>query len=385
MTRVVVGTTASLRPGVVSLTVSHSRRLLLNYTRSCGSCRLFCLNLVTVRGSQQAVAQLLDGRVSSRPDAPQPPGEGPSSSALPAVFTHRSADSHGSRNGLILNLTGREREREMSWAEEDWTVGLSGRVLQKVKELQVHEERLTRENKQKQLQLDNIQTGLEKQNLKYEDVRRELQCLQRELRGVEEEAKAAVTTSERLTQEIQTKQALVFTLEGQVDAARNLNNKLALEIKRLEAELQKSSRSADATLFSTPCWNATSPWEDNVGGRKEERPGCRDEGLHIRRLQFSEVGSASSPQHQNKNAPHRHASDQSDVFSTPVAVFPWEQDNSRPAARRASPSVPQTPGTDVTSQGLSEQREILNRGTESCDRSGGGAEAEDRGAEVHPD
>uniref|UniRef100_A0A3B4YE09 Centromere protein Cenp-F N-terminal domain-containing protein n=1 Tax=Seriola lalandi dorsalis TaxID=1841481 RepID=A0A3B4YE09_SERLL len=54
----------------------------------------------------------------------------------------------------------------MSWAEEDWTVGLSGRVLQKVKELQVHQDRLSRENKQKQLQLDNIQTSLEKQTVK---------------------------------------------------------------------------------------------------------------------------------------------------------------------------------------------------------------------------
>lgn len=54
----------------------------------------------------------------------------------------------------------------MSWAEEDWTVGLSGRVLQKVKELQVVKERLSRENKQKQLQLDNIHTSLEKQTAK---------------------------------------------------------------------------------------------------------------------------------------------------------------------------------------------------------------------------
>lgn len=60
----------------------------------------------------------------------------------------------------------RPRQGEMSWAEEDWTVGLSGRVLQKVKELQVHQERLSRENKQKQLQLDNINTSLEKQTVK---------------------------------------------------------------------------------------------------------------------------------------------------------------------------------------------------------------------------
>lgn len=35
---------------------------------------------------------------------------------------------------------------------------------------------------------------------------------------------------------------------------------------RLEAELEKlqnSSRSGDTTLFSTPCWNTTSPWDNN--------------------------------------------------------------------------------------------------------------------------
>lgn len=54
----------------------------------------------------------------------------------------------------------------MSWAEEDWTAGLSGRVLQKVKELQSHHERLSRENKQKQLQLDNIHVSHDKQSVK---------------------------------------------------------------------------------------------------------------------------------------------------------------------------------------------------------------------------
>lgn len=56
----------------------------------------------------------------------------------------------------------------MSWATEDWTLGLSGHVAQKVKELQVHQEQLSRENKQKQLQIDNIYTSLEKQNSKVE-------------------------------------------------------------------------------------------------------------------------------------------------------------------------------------------------------------------------
>ncbi|XP_028272074.1 centromere protein F-like isoform X1 [Parambassis ranga] len=248
----------------------------------------------------------------------------------------------------------------MSWAEEDWTVGLSGRVLLKVKELQVLQERLSRENKQKQLQLDNIHTSLEKQTVKYEEVRVELQSVQRELQSVRDEAKAAVTSRERLTQELQTKQAQVCSLEGQLDSARTVNNKLTQDVKRLEGELEKlqnSSRTADTTLFSTPCWNTTSPWEHN-GSRQEEKSGQRDEGqsraLHSRqRLQFSDMPSASLPR-QHKSTPHRHPSDQSDIFSTPLAAFPWERDDSRPVAKRRLPS-PQTPSPDVTNQGVSEQ------------------------------
>ncbi|XP_073342824.1 uncharacterized protein [Pagrus major] len=250
----------------------------------------------------------------------------------------------------------------MSWAEEDWTVGLSGRVLQKVKELQVHQERLSRENKQKQLQLDNIHTSLEKQTVKYEEVRGELQSVQRELQRVQDEAKAAVTSRERLTQELQTKQAQACSFEGQLDAARTLNNKLTQEVKRLEAELEKlqnSSRSADTTLFSTPCWNTTSPWEHN-GSRKEERSAHQDEGqnrsINIRqRLQFSEVATASLPRQQHKNTPSRHPSNQSESFSTPLGAFPWERDDLRPAARRRSPPSPQMPCAEVISQGQSEQ------------------------------
>ncbi|KAM9740399.1 uncharacterized protein ACNS7B_011852 isoform 1-T1 [Menidia menidia] len=243
----------------------------------------------------------------------------------------------------------------MSWAEEDWTVGLPGRVLQKVKELQIHKERLSRENKQKQLQLDNIHTSLEKQTGKYEEIRGELQAVQRELQSVREEAKAAVTSRERLNQDLHTRQAQICSLEGQLDSARTLNNKLTQEVKRLEAELEKlqnSSRSADTTLFSTPCWSSTSPWEPS-GSRQEERSGHRDERqsreLHIRRLQFSDP-TASVPRQQHKSTPHRHPSDHSDTFSTPSSVFPWERDDSKPASRRRLPPSPQTPGPDATNQ-----------------------------------
>ncbi|XP_061581547.1 centromere protein F [Cololabis saira] len=244
----------------------------------------------------------------------------------------------------------------MSWAEEDWTVGLSGRVLQKVKELQVHKERLFKENKQKQLQLDNINTSLEKQTVKYEEVRGELQSVHRELQSVQEEAKAAVTGRERLTQELHTRQAQVCSLEGQLDASRTLNNKLTQEIKRLEAELEKlqnSSRLPDTTLFSTPCWNTSSPWEHNAS-RQEEQDEGQSRAHHTRlRHQLSDMPSASLQQ-QQRSTPHRHPSNQSNNFSTPSAGFPWERDESGPTSRRRILPSSQAPSPD-TNQVLSEQ------------------------------
>lgn len=67
-------------------------------------------------------------------------------------------------------------------------------------------------------------------------MRGELQSVQRELQMVQDEAKAAANSRERLSQELHTKQAQVCSLEGQLDASRTLNNKLSQEVKRLESE-----------------------------------------------------------------------------------------------------------------------------------------------------
>ncbi|XP_041698816.2 centromere protein F-like [Coregonus clupeaformis] len=191
----------------------------------------------------------------------------------------------------------------MSWAEEDWTVGLPGRALQKVKELQVQQERLNRERQQKQLQLDSTQTSLNKQTVKYEEVCGELQCVQRELQGAREEVQAGVCAQERLSQDLQVKQAQVCSLEGQLGSARTLTHTLEKEVKRLEAELEKlqtTSSSGDSMLFSNPCWSMTSPRYHN-GGRQEDRQGQREEGdnkaLHVRvsSIPKTEAFSANQP------------------------------------------------------------------------------------------
>ncbi|XP_029580259.1 centromere protein F, partial [Salmo trutta] len=248
----------------------------------------------------------------------------------------------------------------MSWAEEDWTVGLSGRALQKVKELQVQQERLNRERQQKQLQLDSTQTSLNKQTVKYEEVRGELQCVQRELQGAREEVQAGAGARERLSQDLQVKQAQVCSLEGQLGSARTLTHTLEKEVKRLEAELEKlqnTNSSGDSMLFSTPCWSMTSPWDHN-GGRQEERQGHRGEGdnkaPHSRQqLKFSEPGFSPTPmfpQQQAKGTPHRRLSHQSDS-STPSAVFPWEREDPKPSTRGRPAPPPPPSSSDVIRRG----------------------------------
>ncbi|XP_030621346.1 centromere protein F [Chanos chanos] len=252
----------------------------------------------------------------------------------------------------------------MSWAADDWTSGLSGHVLQKVQELQAQQERLNREKQQKQLQLDNVEAALHKQKLKNEELRVDLVAVQRELVAVQEQAQGEVRARERLTQELQMKQAQVCGLEGQLDSARTLTQTLTQEIKRLEAELeklQKGNGSGDSVLFSTPCWNMTSPWDN--GSRPDERPGLRGDGdmkAHsVRQLQFgdlspkSSVGSTSSPlpQQPHKTPPLTRHVRQSE---TPSGVFPWERDNSVSA-----------PKGRVTSSGPS--CNVIVRGSDSGD------------------
>ncbi|XP_056327752.1 centromere protein F isoform X2 [Danio aesculapii] len=231
----------------------------------------------------------------------------------------------------------------MSWAGDDWTVGLTGHVLQKVKQLQAQNEKLNKEKQQRQLQLDNSEAALHKQKQKHEEVRVELAAVQKELGGVREAAQAEVRSRERLAHDLQAKTGQVHSLEGQLESAKKLTQSLTQEIKRLEAELeklQKGNGSGESTMFSTPCWNTSSPWDNNGGFRAESE----SKAQHARQLHFGDVpkpsaGGASSPfpQQPYKSPPLRRHVRQSEP-STPSSVFPWEREVlwSTPKGRPAS-------------------------------------------------
>ncbi|KAL7885733.1 hypothetical protein AOLI_G00060280 [Acnodon oligacanthus] len=246
----------------------------------------------------------------------------------------------------------------MSWATEDWTTGLSGRVLQKIQELQAHNEKLNRERQQRQLQLDNSEAALYKQKQKYEEVRVELAAVQRELVGVREGAQVEGRARERLAQELQTKAAHVCALENQLELAKTLAQKLTQDVKRLEAELeklQKDSLSGDSMLFSTPCWNMNSPWDQN-GGKSGLRGECDTKAQHVRQqLLFGDspkpsVGGVSSlfPQQPHKTPSLRRGVLQSEA-QIHSSVFPWERNDTRstPKGRPASPPYSSSFSSDV--------------------------------------
>ncbi|XP_062856467.1 centromere protein F isoform X2 [Trichomycterus rosablanca] len=239
----------------------------------------------------------------------------------------------------------------MSWATDNWTAGLSGRVLQKVQEIQSLNDKLNRERQQRQLQLDNSEAALNKQKQKYEEVHVELAAVKRELVGMQEQVQVEARARERLAQELQAKVAQVCSLEGQLDAQKTQSQNLTLEVKRLEAmleKLQKENVSGDTMLFSTPSWTMNSPWEQSgktgLGGEGDSQ------AYTARQLQFGDspkasVGAVSSPfpQQPHTTPPPRRRVHQSDSH-TPSAVFPWERDDTR-STLKGRPTSSSTPGS----------------------------------------
>ncbi|XP_036404257.1 centromere protein F [Megalops cyprinoides] len=246
----------------------------------------------------------------------------------------------------------------MSWALEDWVAGLSGRALQKVRELQDHQERLQRERQQRQVQLDNAEAALNKQKLKYEEVRAELVGVQRDLQSTQEEVQAGARVQDRLIQELQVKQAQVCSLQGQLDSAHSLSHSLAQEVKRLKAELEKlqnASSSGDSVLFSTPYWNMSTPQEHNRSWwERDDGHGGGADGKHVRQqLQFLDCSpkavlagaSPLFPRQRHSTLPSRCSSSRKD-HSTSSGVFPWEREEAS-SVSRGQPATLSPSGGDV--------------------------------------
>ncbi|XP_078057055.1 uncharacterized protein LOC144481792 isoform X2 [Mustelus asterias] len=266
----------------------------------------------------------------------------------------------------------------MSWALEEWKSELSSRARQKVSEYESQLEKLKRERQQKQLQLDSLEVAFQKQNQKLEGERGENATLRREAQGLTEARNNLEKAQQRLCHEVQVKEALVCSLEGQLLATRKQIDGLEQELKRLEAELERSQRAstpAECQLHLTPAKiypvyatlssaNEASKWDElhekyNREAEEKRRLTCEVKALklQVQQLQFSSNRShrESAPQHirastlswQPEKSPTRVP--ESPVGrGPPSSVFPWEQPRTPPYC---NPKSPQQSGNKTSSPG----------------------------------
>ncbi|XP_072887313.1 uncharacterized protein [Hemitrygon akajei] len=239
----------------------------------------------------------------------------------------------------------------MSWALEEWKSGLPSRAAQKIAEYESQLEKFKKERQQKQLQLDSLEVAFQKENKKLEDEKNENASLKRETQSLKEACTNLEKAQQRFCHEIQVKEALVCSLEGQLVAARKQIDEQEQEIKRLEAELERSQRASAGTehhLLPTPtknfpgCTAGEDPkWvelQEKFCREVEEKKRLSSEvkalKLQVQQLQFS------SNKNHRENAPQQiRASTFSwqqekapaQVAESPVrhgsssSVFPWEQ------------------------------------------------------------
>ena len=102
----------------------------------------------------------------------------------------------------------------MSWAKDEWKNGLSAFVLNKVTEIEKQNERLLKESKQKQFQLESLEAAFQKQKRLTDEAKTQNSAQKRELQTTSESCQELERNWQKALHELQTKEALVSCLEG---------------------------------------------------------------------------------------------------------------------------------------------------------------------------
>ncbi|XP_007883311.2 centromere protein F-like [Callorhinchus milii] len=253
----------------------------------------------------------------------------------------------------------------MSWPLEEWKGELSSQALRKVTECERQLEKLGRERQQRQLQLDAMESTFHKQQQKLEDERHEHASLRREAQSLRDEASQGERSRQRLCQELQVKEALVCSLEGQLVAARKRTDNLEHELKRLETELERNLRSplpspSASQLYpglsntSSPCPrdNQGAQWEDLQRKYQREAEERQRLGTEVNTLRLQvqplELSHRSHGREDNRaqssptNCPWQNPDHQPPSTpagrGAPLSVLPWEE-----RATQQPPCRPLTP------------------------------------------
>ncbi|XP_070576345.1 centromere protein F-like [Ptychodera flava] len=137
----------------------------------------------------------------------------------------------------------------MSWAGDEWKDGLPSRALQKIQQLETSLDKVKKEQKQKQFQLESLDQAYQKQLRKVEEEKSQNSILKRESQSLMDTCREIEEKKEKVMHELQTKDSLIACLEGkithtksQLETETTRNHQLKGEVEKAEAEHLQSQK-----------------------------------------------------------------------------------------------------------------------------------------------
>ncbi|XP_032218810.2 centromere protein F [Nematostella vectensis] len=127
----------------------------------------------------------------------------------------------------------------MSWAQDEWKDGLSANALKNIASLEQQNERLAKDNKQKQFQIESCTAALEKQKRQTKEEENKYSLLKRDNQLLSESCEDLERTRQKLLHDIQSKDGKISCVEGKLN---RLKQNLEVESKRnveLKNELER--------------------------------------------------------------------------------------------------------------------------------------------------
>ncbi|XP_072019981.1 uncharacterized protein [Amphiura filiformis] len=131
----------------------------------------------------------------------------------------------------------------MSWVVDEWKDGLPHRALTKIREMEGKLERLGKEQKQRQFQHEQLEASYQKQIRKVEEEKSKHSTLTHENQSLSEACQKLERAREKLAHDIQSKDAHIACLEGQLshvkqslDAENTRNGQLKTDLERAQME-----------------------------------------------------------------------------------------------------------------------------------------------------
>ncbi|EDO46232.1 predicted protein, partial [Nematostella vectensis] len=105
----------------------------------------------------------------------------------------------------------------MSWAQDEWKDGLSANALKNIASLEQQNERLVKDNKQKQFQIESCTAALEKQKRQTKEEENKYSLLKRDNQLLSESCEDLERTRQKLLHDIQSKDGKISCVEGKLN------------------------------------------------------------------------------------------------------------------------------------------------------------------------